>query len=503
MDRPGTVGAWLAPAPPWDDPREHPGRRWTRFDSLGGVAGPFGAPATERPARLAARWIGRLGWGVSNTPPQETTQGTGDGGPGRPVPRLVGARCDALVIAYRVEIGPELASYIENRAALAKDFGRVEFVRCLDQHELRMELRRTRAPDRFYLSNVDARVIIDLAAPGAKRRDGENVPAWSVEVTLRATTIAQLGVVEAVKQANAIATAIAGDRLLVRGARLRRFDLAADFERWGPMNEINAGDFVKPGRAKVGEFAKIRTYTTSRQVVTGFTVAAGAPVMARIYDKTAELIAQGDEYKREVEAAQWKAHGWKGGNVVRVEFQLRGEALDDLEREAGGLRDPSKLAEHLDPVWRYCTERWLRLVAPETATRLSRAHVDPRWIAVQAVRFVRDDAPQAIRARVRGGATLGGALGSVVSMLASRAMLPRPALERLGQVGLDAREVVADLTDEEVDVALREQLDDVASKLYAAALVEMRRRARHELARITEQVKASRARFTGKLPPGG
>lgn len=439
---------------------------------------------------------------MSNTPPQETTKGPIDGAP----VRLVGARCDALVIAYRVEIEPELAEYIAGRAELAASFGRVEFVRTLDQHVLTMQMKRTRAPERFYLENGDARVIIDLKAPGAKRIEGVPVPPWTVEVTMRATTIAQLGVREAIKQSNAIATAIAGDRMLVRGARVRRFDLAADFEGWPALSEIDAGSFVKPGRAKVGEFAKIRTYATSAQVVTGFTIAAGAPVMARIYDKTAELKAQGDEYKREVERAQWEACGWKGGDVVRVEFQLRGEALDDLQRGDGGLRDPSKLPEQLDPVWRYCTESWLRLVRPGTATRLSRAHVDELWRAVQAVRFINAEAPRAARTRVRGGATVGGAVGSVISMLAARGMMPPPALEWIAdgkwKGGTDARETVARMTPAEVDAALRTQLDVVGDQMKVAALTEYRRRAKHELAKVTEQIKATRARFSGKLPPG-
>lgn len=438
---------------------------------------------------------------MSNTPPQETTVGLGADGPGPAAPRLVGARCDALVIAYRVDVSDELHAYLANRAELATLFGRVEFERCSDQQVLTMQMRRTRAPERFYLENGDARVIIDLKAPGAKRIDGAAVPPWTVEVTMRATTIAQLGIREAIKQSNAIATSIAGDRVLVRGARVRRFDLAADFERWN-LSEVSAGDFVKPGRAKVGEFAKIRTYTASRQVITGFTIAAGAPVMARIYDKTAELKAQGDEYKRDVEHAQWEAQGWEGGDVVRVEFQLRGEALDDLQRGDGGLRDPAQLADQLDPVWRYCAESWLRLVRPETATRLSRAQVDERWRAVQAVRFVNAHAPRAARTRVRGGATLGSALGSVISMLAARGMQKGPKLAELQVLGRDARETVLRMSDGEVDKAIRAQLDDIADGLHAAALTELRRRARHELARITEQIRATRARFSGKLPPG-
>jgi hypothetical protein len=141
--------------------------------------------------------------------------------------------------------------------------------------------------------------------------------------------------------------------------------------------------------------------------------------MARIYNKTAELRLAGREEKRAIEHALWTSGGWDGSaDVTRVEFQHRGEFLDEVE-----LRDPDELEGKLDAVWQHDV-KWLRLVEPSTASRRTRCSLDPRWSAVAATEF-RHRAEPVERVRNRGGAKPEHVLGAAMSRMASTGKLER------------------------------------------------------------------------------
>ncbi len=110
----------------------------------------------------------------------------------------------------------------------------------------------------------------------------------------------------------------------------------------------------------------------------------GSPVSLCIYDKTQQIedVKGGDD---SIYRATHEAHGWDGvSERRRVEFRLSGRAL--TYQAKGGprldLRDPAALA---DPavraaVWGLlCRKK--RLVVVD-ATRIERATIDPRWLAV-------------------------------------------------------------------------------------------------------------------------
>jgi hypothetical protein len=263
----------------------------------------------------------------------------------------------------------------------------------------------------------------------------------------------------------------------VLDARSRRFDLCATFMHW-PIAPTDRDRLVLRSRAKVDDYEAIPVQTPGRRrakpvaetsvrvtrhgsatVCTGFTVSPGNPIMARIYDKIADLTVKGDARWRDGrepgdprslealsdkgahELATWRAAGWvEGIPVTRVEFQVRGEALDDFQ-----MRDPATVCgERLDAIWRYCVGEestgrrkkgepkkhrgWMRLVIGGRS-RMKRAEVDPRWIVAQRVAFVRHVAPATRVRKVGEGATWKQGLGATLSSLAAMGVLPA---ERIG-----------------------------------------------------------------------
>lgn len=347
---------------------------------------------------------------------------------------------------------------------------------------------------------------------------------WSVVVEARALLLARMKYSELLEMFREL---LASFGLLVAW-RQRRIDLAADVTGW--QLAISDGEaFVKPPRAKLGhweplakdldpdaaghsdadhERAHVTTYRSEDRAVTGHTVCPGGAIMARIYDKVCELNQPGRFAKRQVEVAIWQAAGWtgrlvetasggfrvEGPPVVRVEFQVRGEALEEM-----GLRDPLKLASSLDSLWAYCVARdagrgkgWLRLVLPDDATRLRRCATDPRWRVLQETIWV-ERAEPAVRLRRRGLASLAQALGSTLAALADEGMLAAP---RTG----NAREVehIDQLHEQAgiggVQYAAAIWVDGVVEGLRALLLREADRDPRMFAARLLLKMRASEAR---------
>jgi hypothetical protein len=376
--------------------------------------------------------------------------------------RSLGCRVDYLTIAFAVELPDETTHLLRQRSAHAREHGgnsvelvieRVERVEHADEkgtksiesvtHSLIAELRPSRDAnvDRWSIRNGDLRGKIGVREPGG----------WTIELHVRAAYLATHELAEAIELCERAAAALGP----VRARRVRRVDLCADYagfpltgdlsERWMIPRRGRCGDF----RGEIddlddlGFLSERRTFRDAIGAVTGFTICAGGVCSARVYDKTAELQLSGREEKRAIERARWSSHGWDVDapeQVTRVEYQLRGEALDDLD-----LRDPyadkhgnrRALADTLDPIWRYLTRRWLRLLALSRVEllaegprrrRADRIPLDPAWQVVQETTFVHEHAKVAIRCRRRGGATHEQALGAALSALAGAGRLPRIAI---------------------------------------------------------------------------
>lgn len=414
--------------------------------------------------------------------------------------RLLARRLDALVVVFRVQISSESEEYLRCRAELAQQHGRAEVE--LDG-EL-FELKRSRTVNRFYFENADVRCLVDLDAPGARRktedpREGEQA-AWTVELTARATWLAVTSYEKVLERFRKVAAALGR----LQAERLRRFDLAADFDGW----KIEARDWhawVKHGRLSKALFAagpetetdltelddpseeeRPKIYGPSR-APTGFTLGAGGHVQARLYDKTAELALEGNEGKRALEEEIWKRDGWEGDRVTRLEFQFRGEFLDEAE-----LRDPVKLPEWWDAAWQYGTKKWARLVLVGTSTRRKRCKLDPRWEAAQAVVFRHSAAPLR-RIRVRGGCGVDQVFGSIISYLAVEG--------RLGPIAEAARQCaavetdVASLDGEQAAELTRKLVHRVAKAFYETAIPSLLRNPNATLEKLLVKVRATDARF--------
>ena len=341
------------------------------------------------------------------------------------IPRCINRRVDYLTIAYQVQMTDAVRDLVRQRSQAAGELGGGAAELELEGFTASLKRPRTRGAEKWPIENGDMRGMIEFHASGG----------WNLEVTVRAPYLATHRLEQCVELAQGVAEAF-GE---VKAIRLRRFDLCADFDGF-PLCRDDAEGFLIPRRGKLCDFRpendvedrelaqpERRTYQDAAARITGFTICPKGDVQGRIYDKSAELCLAGREEKRELEAATWKRNGWDGSaQVSRVEFQLRGTALDEMK-----LRDPRELPKALDSVWAYLTSRvvergltWLRLCAPETATRRARCDLDERWTAVQRVVFVHESTPVR-RLRKRGGATWAQTLGSMLSAMASQSALGR------------------------------------------------------------------------------
>ncbi len=86
--------------------------------------------------------------------------------------------------------------------------------------------------------------------------------------------------------------------------------------------------------------------------LTGLSIGKGT-VSARLYDKPLEITQKSKKF--------WMYDVWgvesvpEEFNIIRIEFQLRREALKDL-----GIEVLEDLMSHLDNLWAYCTKNWLK-----------------------------------------------------------------------------------------------------------------------------------------------
>jgi hypothetical protein len=172
--------------------------------------------------------------------------------------------------------------------------------------------------------------------------------------------------------------------------------------------------------------------------------------------------------------------------VSRVEYEVRGEALDELDMrlpiggQMGAAAHAEKLGAALDGLWAYGTQKWLRLV------RRGEGYVQPRWRAVQSATFVAAAEPRE-RERKRGAAKAPQASGAAFSLLGAMHALPPipwPARidEQTGEVvdavriNDDARNMVVELVNlhratspEAADALAKATLRRDLSSVFSAA----------------------------------
>lgn len=443
--------------------------------------------------------------------------------------KLLARRIDWLCVAFRVELTEELLGYLKERAEVAREHGRADVALVTPSgHSLALELRRSRAEGRWYLENSEVRVLVDEFAPGRhldpveaeraahdpRSEPARTVPGWTVEVTAHATFLATAPLAAVLD----VMRETAGGFGPPEAERLRRFDLAADFAGW-ELSEADLNGWCKHGRTKlVGYFGAhvddlseqrekeldeaekkgwIPVPTTihhAKAKFSGFTVGQGGPVRLRVYDKTKELEDQGTDQKRAIEAELWSKGGWDGvSRVVRVEYQVRGEALDEMS-----MRDPQSVESKCDSVWHYLTHRWCRLVEPDSASRLSRCTVDVRWLAAQAVRFFHDPSPLR-RVRCRGVCSFEQLFGSMASYLAGEGLTEGLALE-LRKAGPE-KQFAWNMSEPEAADYVRHVAGELGNMVAAAFATRWLRTPHKSVEHIAAVLRAYQARFS-QGPPG-
>ena len=190
-------------------------------------------------------------------------------------------------------------------------------------------------------------------------------------------------------------------------AQVSRIDLFADFasnrnmEAWGR-------------EAWVTRAVGVNAYAVDGQF-TGWAVGLGGTMAARLYNKFIELQKSGKTYLLDL----WRQAGWKENEPVwRLEFQYKREVLTQLN--VGSL---ASVLDHLDALWRYAMEDWLKLTVPnpDDQTR-SRWPIHPLWAALSSVDWRTGGGPLSRHyspARIPGDKKLMGmALSILVSFMA-------------------------------------------------------------------------------------
>lgn len=212
---------------------------------------------------------------------------------------------------------------------------------------------------------------------------------WSLKVNASALLLMREGPHAALTMARSIARAMLSQ---VVEERVSRLDLCADVTGFD-LGGLNVQHFVTHKRVRFSQISQLQEYWRAGKR-TGFVFGKG-DAMARIYDKTEHLALGLDDTKADEERSEWSCAGWNGrDDVTRVEFQLRGRLLKELE-----LRDPDRCLERLDSIWSYCTHKWLRFVDRSTATRKERCETDQRWAVLEEVVFrVRTEPAKRVRA---------------------------------------------------------------------------------------------------------
>jgi hypothetical protein len=488
---------------------------------------------------------------------------------------VVGARVDWLEVSFRCELDatrvlPLLraqgAMSIREDAPCAIAFGEAPAAKRYGEPGLRaFKLHPPSRAGKWLLQNALMRVeVLEHGPRGDGAKDGIG---WTVRVIMSGTSMLAMGWGGAVREAWAVAELLG----VIHEARFGRTDLCCDVANYDlrpddrhsfiKSRRLTSRDNVHEGKARVRKKKVRRTDGTEETVetvtwhqdgrrlvdddggmaasyvgddtFTGFSFGLSRKaVSARIYDKVLELrtpkkkgSALLDADKRRAEFAAWREGGWKyideEPDVTRVEFQVNGEALEELglrcatrPEEGGAQEHAARLMLALDPAWQYLTQKWLRL-----GRRGEKDVVQPRWRVVQEVTFIAAAAPRK-RVRQRTYARAAQTLGCELSLVASSGQLhlpwvredtgevvkvPRTAAEWNKDPGRMVSEYFYDQkTPEELEAAAREKLHhDLrllgvrAADRIARAEIDRAGGARGALSRVWCKWNASLARCQG------
>jgi hypothetical protein len=146
-----------------------------------------------------------------------------------------------------------------------------------------------------------------------------------------------------------------------------RVDLFADWQGWS-LTLDDAHRFVCRADTR-------RTYETGG-ILTGFEFGTRKTktFTGRLYDKTADIAAKGNEWWHEV----WGDRYVAGTPVHRLEFEIGRQGLTEFD-----LDTPAQVLAAAGDLWTYATGQWLTHRSPTEDQTRSRWPLSPQWHAVQ------------------------------------------------------------------------------------------------------------------------
>lgn len=395
--------------------------------------------------------------------------------------RVVGNRVDALTLAWRVKLNPDALAELDRVGRGAFSHGRAHYVDPFGE-PWEMKIPRSATGGTYDLRREGhVRMRVQKHAPGGSpalaspeyergddvqeiaegkvktttnvkrvsvlREDGREVPhelcepepGWTVDAIYDAQYLAGHDLDDVIREACALAERFGR----VLEVRVRRLDLAADVEGWDHrpddwqriVRHPHMGLVLYNEQDDAAPVPVDRTEAFSvAGNVTGWRAGSGM-LVCRCYDKLREL-RKADPSKADAERERWARNGYEGGNVARVEFQLRGDVLKEfgarnpfaccLDDETGEL---GTLGRFIARLWTSCVSA-VRLAVPSLTRSGAQAERtrwvdDDRWAVLRAVRWDRVDHRPVRRVRVRGAARAAQVIGSMATHAGSVDAIPR------------------------------------------------------------------------------
>jgi hypothetical protein len=276
-------------------------------------------------------------------------------------PNIVAAGVDTLelnfgVNEYRESDMFERLSIARSEAIAAGYKGRLGAPVELFENEFMVQARGSRGGYEYLLKNGDIDLQIMPDARGGK-------PSPELRVIFRSPFLWRSGEVQAYNKVVEFVNNLAS----IAYCRVSRADMCVD--KVMPLPEIDRKtQVVSLLREKDlfygGDFQR-------GQRETGYQFGRGG-MACRFYDKAYEIAVKGHGHIMQV----WVKNGWDGESPVsRLELQLRREGLRRFDK----TMDFVTFQDSKSDIWAYMTNKYIRIVNPESATRKERAKVIEYW----------------------------------------------------------------------------------------------------------------------------
>ena len=276
-------------------------------------------------------------------------------------PNIVAAGVDTLELNFGVEQYKDVDMFERINAAkeeaIAAGYkGRLGVAVGLFDNEFMVQARGSKGGYEYLLRNGDIDLQIMPDARGGK-------PSPEIRVIFRSPFLWQWGEVQAYNKVIELVNIMAS----VAYCKVSRADLCVD--RVMPLPEINRRTQVVSRLREKDLFYGGDFQSGQRE--TGYQFGRGS-IACRLYDKAYEVAVKGRGHILPV----WRGNGWDGESAVsRLELQLRREGLRRFDKNM----DFVTFQDSKPDIWVYVTDKYIRIVDPDSATRKERAKVMGYW----------------------------------------------------------------------------------------------------------------------------